>query len=179
MKLLHKLEHSKEFWFLLISCAVFFLLRFPSLYEPYWYGDEGIYQTIGLAMRHGRLLYSGIWDNKPPLLYIIYSLSSGDQFAAKLLSLIFGLGAIIVFYFIAKKLLVKPLGVWLSTSIFTILFGLPLLEGNIANAENFMLLPILSGAYVILHYKINNKKAYFIAGFMLGLAFLLKIVAVF
>ena len=37
---------------LMILAGVVFL-RIPSLFEPYWYGDEGIYLTIGQAMRHG------------------------------------------------------------------------------------------------------------------------------
>src|SRR5260221_5506199 len=144
MKLLKKLEQSKDIWFLLATFFGFFLLRLPSLFEPYWYGDEGIYEVIGYAMRHGRILYSGIWDNKPPLLYLIYALFSGDQFGAKLASLLVGVLSVVVLYFLAKKRLVKRLHVYIATGFFTVLFGIPLLEGNIANAENFMLLPIMS-----------------------------------
>jgi len=75
---------------------------------------------------------------------------------------------------------------------------LPLLEGNIANAENFMLLPIITAGVLVLkstETKIpaspagrqNTKylprrqagKILFIAGFLLSVAFLFKIVAVF
>ena len=50
MKILAKLEKSLDCWFLIIISVVFFFLRFPSLFEPNWYGDEGIYQALGLAM---------------------------------------------------------------------------------------------------------------------------------
>ncbi|HXS15287.1 MAG TPA: hypothetical protein VN711_04105, partial [Candidatus Saccharimonadales bacterium] len=72
--LLLRLQKSSHFWFLLAASLVFFLLRFPSFFEPYWYGDEGIYEVIGYGLTHGRLLYQGIWDNKPPLLYLIYAI---------------------------------------------------------------------------------------------------------
>ncbi len=55
--------------FLLIIILLMILLRIPSLFEPYWYGDEGIYLTLGQAIRKGLLLYRDIHDNKPPLLY--------------------------------------------------------------------------------------------------------------
>ncbi len=162
MRLLQKLEKSRDFWFLLITSFLFFLLRLPSLFEPYWYGDEGIYQVLGRAMNQHLLLYRDIWDNKPPLLYFVYSLFGSDQFWVRLFSLIIGLLTIIAFYILSNKLL----------------------EGNIANAENFMLLPIITAGILVLkstETKIRNTKykILFIAGLLLGIAFLFKIVAVF
>lgn len=186
MKLLAKLQASKEFWFLLITSVVFFLLRFPSLFEPYWYGDEGIYEVIGFALRHGRFLYTGIWDNKPPLLYLIYTLFSGDQSPVRLLSLLAGLGATIAIYFLSKKLFAKFAPAALATVLFSFLFGIPLIEGNIANAENFMLLPnIMAGFLVYSSLQTNTKHALrtilplFIAGLLLGFSCLTKVVALF
>ncbi len=184
MRLLERLEKTRDFWFLLITSFFFFLLRLPSLFEPYWYGDEGIYQVLGVAMNQHRLLYRDIWDNKPPLLYFVYSLFGSDQFWVRLFSLIVGLVTIVAFYFLAKKLFEKEKIVWASTALFALLFGLPLLEGNIANAENFMLLPIITAGILVLRsteIKIQRSRylLLFLSGFLLGIAFLFKIVAVF
>lgn len=184
MKILAKLEKSKSCWFIIISSLIFFFLRFPSLFEPNWYGDEGIYQTLGIAMNSGRLLYRDIFDNKPPLLYFLYSLVNSDQFLIRLLSLIFGLLAIFVFYKLASKVLKDEKVSFVVTLIFAILFGLPLIEGNIANAENFMLFPnILAGLLVFnsISEKSQDKKIKLevIAGLVIGISFLLKIVAAF
>lgn len=184
MKFLQKLQSSQAFWFLFITSIVFFFLRLPSLFEPYWYGDEGVYEIIGFALRHGRLLYSGIWDNKPPMLYIIYALFNGDQVAAKFLSLLAGLFATWAIFALSKKMFSSFLPVALTTGIFALLFGLPLLEGNIANAENFMLLPgILAGFLIFSLSKKQQKKntllLFFFAGLLLGVSFLIKVVAVF
>ncbi len=184
MRLLQKLEKIRDFWFLLITSFFFFLLRLPSLFEPYWYGDEGIYQVLGSAMNQNRLLYRDIWDNKPPLLYFVYSLFNSDQFWVRLFSLIVGILTVIAFYILAKKLFEKEKIIWVSTVLFALLFGLPLLEGNIANAENFMLLPIITAGILVLkstETKIRNTKhkILFIAGFLLSIAFLFKIVALF
>ncbi|MFH1832731.1 MAG: hypothetical protein ABH816_01000 [Candidatus Levyibacteriota bacterium] len=199
MKILTRLEKSKDFWFLLVNFFVFFLLRLPSLFEPYWYGDEGIYQTIGIAIQSGKLLYRDIWDNKPPLLYILYGIFSSDQFIIRLVSLIFGFLSVVIFFYLAKRIFENNnKATFISTSLFSLIFALPLIEGNIANAENFMLLPILASALLIFKLKDSNihlkkiiihnsclpaGKAYFLilfsSGFLLSLAFLFKIVAIF
>lgn len=180
--LLSRLEKSKEFWFILATAVLFFFLRLPSLIEPYWYGDEGIYETIGLALTKGRLLYAQIWDNKPPLLYITYALFHGNQEAVRMASLLVGLGAVIAFFFLARRFFANQKAIIASTLFFAILFGLPIIEGNIANAENFMLFPILLAAYLV--YKAVEKKrlrssTLVLSGLLLGIAFLYKIVALF
>ena len=48
---------------LIIVLVGIFLLRIPSFWEPYWYGDEGIYLAIGQALQRGAVLYRDIWDN--------------------------------------------------------------------------------------------------------------------
>src|SRR5258708_39855753 len=55
--------------------ALIFIFRIPSFFEPYSYGDEMIYLTLGNAIRHGVPLYQGIHDNKPPLLYLLAAFS--------------------------------------------------------------------------------------------------------
>jgi len=184
MKILAKLEKSFDSWFLIIISLVFFLLRLPSLFEPDWYGDEGIYQVLGIAIRAGRLLYRDIFDNKPPLLYLLYSLVSSDQFLVRSISLVFGLVSVWIFFYLSKRLFNNPRISYISTALFAVLFGLPLIEGNIANAENFMLpLNILAGFLVLKSLdtkKINQKyMILFSAGLVLGISFLFKIVAVF
>src|SRR3989344_43024 len=184
MKILKGLEGSRQFWFVIFTSFLFFILRFPSLFEPLWYGDEGIYQVVGTSLNHGKLLYAQIFDNKPPLLYWLYAILQSDQFTIRLASLIFGVLAVIMFFFLSKKLFENAKKnnniAFLTTFIFAILFGLPILEGNIANAENFMLLPIIAAALLISNLKnqISDLKL-FITGLLLGIAFLFKIVAVF
>lgn len=195
MRTLKGLENNKQFWFVIFTSFLFFILRLPSLFEPLWYGDEGIYQVIGRSLNHGKLLYSQIFDNKPPLLYWLYASLQSDQFAIRLASLIFGILTVIMFFFLSKKLFKKAKNnnniFILTTFIFAILFGLPALEGNIANAENFMLLPIIVSAILMLNFqKLNLNRSsinslsfilnpYFFSGLLLGIAFLLKIVAIF
>lgn len=184
MKQLVKLAIQANTLFLIITSCIFILLRLPSLFEPYWYGDEGIYEVIGYALRHGRMLYVGIWDNKPPLLYYIYALVNGNQQGARLLSLLFGVASIWTFYFLSKKLFKQYENsqkiVFITTGIFAALFATPLLEGTIANAENFMIFPILLASLLI--WKSLEKQSFCLlltAGLLLGISFLCKVVALF
>ncbi len=182
MKFLHKLQRSPDFWFILASSFVFFLLRLPSFFEPYWYGDEGVYEILGFGIRHGRLLYQGIWDNKPPLLYLIYALFDGNQSFVRFFSFLVGLTAIWIFFSLTKRLFGKKISIFTTTGIFTLLLGLPLLEGNIANAENFMVLPVVAAVFLVVKTIQDNKRQIpnlFFAGLLLGIAFLIKVVSVF
>jgi len=192
MKLLAKLEKTKIFWWITTLCVLFFFLRIPSLIEPYWYGDEGIYEVIGRALNHGELLYRDIWDNKPPFLYVTYALFDGNQSSVKFLSLIVGALSLILFYFLAQKVLNSQRASIITTFLFLILLGTPILEGNIANAENFTILPILIAGFLIYNLtsihetKIKKEKTssifnlkIFVVGLLIGIAFLYKIVAIF
>lgn len=165
--------------FLVSILLLFVLLRIPSLFEPYWYGDEGIYQVIGMGLREGRTAYLGVWDNKPPLLFILYALFNGDQPSMRLLSLLFGVLETILFFFISKHLLKNAAAIYVAVGFFAVLLSSPLIEGNIANTENFMLLPILAGMYLFLASNTKNRLLLALSGAMLSIAFLFKVVGVF
>ena len=149
---------------LMILAGVVFL-RIPSLFEPYWYGDEGIYLTIGRAMRNGVELYKGIHDNKPPLIYTLAAVADGKQFWFKFILMLWSVATVAVFWNLSKY------QIW-STVIFAVLTTLPLLEGNVANAELFFLL-LTVGAFGLV-WKNDSLKNIFGAGVLYGVAGLFK-----
>jgi len=178
------LRNNFTTWFLAFASIFYVLLRFPSIFEPYWYGDEGVYQAVGMLLKSGASLYSGAWDNKPPLLLAFYSLFNSDQFMLRTISLVFGLLSVWLFYFISKKLFKEnKLAISLATVLFAFGFGSMIIEGNIANTENLIILPILAGAYLVLSgNKIKKSRefsTFLLAGFLFSIAFLSKIVAAF
>lgn len=161
-----------------ILFAVIIILRIPSFFEPYNYGDEMIYLTLGQGIRHGIPLYSGLHDNKPPLLYLTAAVA-GNLFLFKVLLASFNLVAIYLFWKIVNFLFTKNKNLQkISTVIFALLTTFPLLEGNIANAENFMIVPTLLGFWWFLTKK-QNFKNLFVVGVFFSLATLFKIVAAF
>lgn len=182
MKMLRQIFSKNEGRFLFFLLLAFSFLRLPSLFEPLWYGDEGIYQVLGRAMLHGRILYSGIWDNKPPLLYITYALVNSDQFLIRLLSYLAGIFSVYGFYLLTKELFARPKIRYVSTTLFAILFAIPATEANIANAENFLIVFLVFAGLLVFKstesYLEKRRKQLFIAGLLVGVAFLYKIVAV-
>lgn len=150
---------------LVLFVVIFVLLRIPSLFEPYWHGDEGITLTVGQSIANGAVLYQDITDNKTPILYFVAALSD-TLFIFKLITLIVSTGALLTFMQVRTLLLGKT--EYVSIVLFVLLAGTPLIEANIANAEIYMLLPTTLS---ILFYL---KKQYVLAGVFGSLSFLLK-----
>lgn len=161
-----------------IFFAVILILRIPSFFEPYYYGDEMIYLALGEGIRQGIPLYLGLHDNKPPLLYITAAIS-GNLFIFKVvlafwnLITIYGFWRLVKYLFPNKENLQK-----ISTVIFGLLTTLPLLEGNTVNAELFMIGPVIF-AILILLSKPNTIKNLIISGVLFSVAALFKIPAAF
>lgn len=147
------------------------LLRLPSLFEPYWYGDEGIYLAVGQGIRRGALLYRDVWDNKPPLLYLLYALMP-SLFWAKVAAICATIGVVGAIKAITQKITSEKIANW-SALLFGVLASAPILEGNIANGEIFMMLPVLWGIYLIL--TAEKDKHYFWAGLLFALGVLVKV----
>jgi len=176
---------------ILLSVAV---LHLPSLFEPYWYGDEGIYLALGMAVRKGLVLYRDIHDNKPPLLYWTAALA-GSQFWLKFILMVWHLATIAVFYRLAKVWSGKDN--WVPVITAGLLAALTMLpEGNIANGEIFMILPVIGGMLVLTQsslakpdpalpekLKIQNSKYqesnYLLIGILFSMGFLFKVPAAF
>lgn len=162
---------------LILVLAVF--LRIPSLFEPYWYGDEAIYLTLGEGIKQGLVLYKDIFDHKPPVIYLLAA-ASGSVFWFRLLLLFWHAATIVVFWDLASRLLgKKEKMVILATSLFALLTTIPLLEGNIANSEIFMLGPTAGAFLLLFSAKKLGFPRLFSAGLLFSLAVLFKVPAIF
>ena len=164
-------------WLEIFLCLLL-VLRIPSFFEPYYYGDEMIYLALGQGLRQGIPLYLGLHDNKPPLLYLIAAIS-GNLFLFKVILAFWSLATIYVFWKLVKHLFPKQVRLQnISTIIFGILTTIPLFEGNTVNAELFMIGPVIL-AFLILLSKKNNLKNLLISGSLISIAALFKIPAAF
>jgi Dolichyl-phosphate-mannose-protein mannosyltransferase len=168
------------------TLLVAFLLHYPSLFEPRWYGDEGIFAAVAQNIRHGETLYAGAWDNKPPLIFFTYagiqSTLGSSVFALHLVATIGVLAtqvtvmSIAFLLFGARRSLVAGL-------LFAFAMGTPALEANLAMTETFMILPTSLAvlAYLLAERRQERARAswYVAAGVLLGIASGYKQVAVF
>jgi 4-amino-4-deoxy-L-arabinose transferase-like glycosyltransferase len=178
----------KKYWLVLVLGLVV-LLRLPSLSEPFTYGDEGIYLTLGQAANKGWVWYRDIHDNKPPMLYLIAALAGNFTFY-RLIHFGWSLVTVLAFWQLAKLLFVKNQpAVMASTVIFAVLSNLHSFEGNVANAENFMMLPTIAAFYLIYEFATDRKLAkqkikktwwaWLLAGVLFSVATLFKVPAAF
>src|SRR3989339_1068587 len=111
---------------LAILLFIWLLLRIPSFFEPYYYGDEMIYLTLGQGIRQGIPLYSGLHDNKPPLLYLAAAIS-GNLFIFKVILAFWSLITVYGFWKLINHLYPKKESLHkISTIIFGLLTTLPL-----------------------------------------------------
>ena len=167
---------------LILILLLVVVLRIPSLFEPYWYGDEGIYLALGQGFRKGLVFYRDIHDNKPPLLYFLAAIA-GNVFYFRLMLIIWFGAAVALFFKLMQKLLPKNSVAWyLSTLLMIVLTTLT--EGNIANAEIFIVLPVVWGMLICYQEIKKPKKKQQLtkwsgAGLLFSAGFLLKVPAAF
>lgn len=169
------LDFFRKDRFLVILIIGMMLLRIPSLMEPNWYGDEGIYLVMGQAFRSGLTWYRDIHDNKPPLLYLLATLA-GSVAYFRLILLFWMVVTMGVFAKLLAKLNVVGNSRNIALVLFTLLTTVPVIEGHIANAEIFMILPTLIGVILALQ---GGKRNNFLSGIFFGLAVLFKMPALF
>ncbi len=161
-----------------IFFAIILILRIPSFFEPYYYGDEMIYLALGEGIRQGIPLYLGLHDNKPPLLYLTAAIA-GNLFILKVILAFWNLLTVYAFWKLVSHLFPnKPRLQNISTIIFGLLTTLPLLEGNTVNAELFMIGPIIFAFWILLS-KPNTIKNLLISGMLFSFGSLYKIPAAF
>lgn len=170
-------KHETTLKYLIPLLSFAFVLRIPSLFEPFWYGDEGIYFAVAELINRGASLYTEAFDNKPPLIYLLTAFGiqifGHTVWSARLLLMIWVLLTTVIIYLLSKKLFNGEKVALVSSLSFVLLSGTPLFEGFIANGELFMILPVALGFYLGL------KNKFFLAGIAFSLAVLFKFPAVF
>jgi hypothetical protein len=170
----------KHEWLVILLFLVF-VLRIPSLFEPHWYGDEEIYLVMGQGLRKGLVFYRDIFDHKPPLIYVLAAIVRNVFWFRLLLMIVHGV-SVVFFAKLSELIFKKKSSAILATFVYALFSTIPLLEGNIANGENFMTVPALIGMY--LTYKLTQKHTeevgkWLWVGLWFSIAFLVKVPIIF
>jgi hypothetical protein len=160
------------------------LLRLPALFEPRWHTDEGIFAGIASDLRAGRALYSEAWDQKPPFIFWTYAgiqevggTGAGAPHAA-------GLGVLVATQATVMAiawLLGGPKRGMAAGLIVAALLATPVIEGNLALTEGFLVLPVaLAMLVAVLGWRTEGPQrlaVFALAGLLIGLAINYKQVA--
>jgi len=134
------------------AALVFTVLRLPSLLQPHWYTDEAGYATAGREMLSGRVPYSGIWNNKPPLhlatVGAVVHVAGSSETALHVLTLVFGGVALAGAAYLAGHLF-SPLKAATVLLAAAVLLGLPLFDADLAIPESLLIAPATWAAAIV------------------------------
>lgn len=181
---------KQHYFILALILFLTFLFRFPSLFEPFWYGDEGIFAAVARNLNFGGVLYQDAWDNKPPMIYwtyqLIFKVFGVSMFWLRLVTVIVVLATTATIYEIAQKVLGSPRSprgeaggeagakrALIAAFIFGLLSSLRVIEGNLALTEIFMILPITLAMLITLKHNFDYISL-FCAGALFAIASLYK-----
>ena len=168
---------------LLLSVIIMaFLIRVPSFSEPF-NRDEGVYEYMAKTSGSGYKLYSEGFEFKPPGIFYVYAFIQktfgNSERGLRLFTAIYAIFSTLAIFALASFLYGSRTGLF-SAFLFGIFSGGIVLEGNNANSEVFMILPLILGTYAFLIFLRNKSKPLlFLSGALVGIAFLFKIVAIF
>lgn len=178
-KKIQQLEKHHLFLFLILFAIV--ILRFPTLFEPFWYGDEGIFAAVGRNLNLGGVLYQTSWDNKPPMIYLtyagIFSVFGVSMLWLRFVAMVAVLATAGTLYEFARITIGKQKAL-IATLVFGVMTSLRLIEGNLALTEIFMILPITLAMLVVIYRKFDLLSL-FLAGILFAIASLYKQVGAF
>jgi hypothetical protein len=125
--------------------GLYALLRIPSFLEPHWYTDEAGYVATARALLQGKVLYSQIWTNKPPLQIwtvaaLIHFLGTSEA-ALHVLTFLTGLATLLALAYAGDRLVGRRRTV-IALVVAAIMLGTPLLDAELLLPECLLLAPV-------------------------------------
>ncbi|HUZ86761.1 MAG TPA: glycosyltransferase family 39 protein [Candidatus Baltobacterales bacterium] len=121
---------------------VYTLLRLPSFFEPHWYTDEAGYVTAAREMLRGKVLYAGIWNNKPPLQ--LWTAAAGirlfgsSEAGLHLITYVAGLVALSGMAYGAFRLL-SPRRAVIAVLTVSVILGTPIMDAELLIPESLLI----------------------------------------
>jgi len=179
-KNINRRPRGRGLWLLLAMAVVIIFaagIRLRLLDTPLE-RDEGEYAYAGRLILQGHAPYLHVYSMKMPGIFAVYAIILavfGQTPAAIHLGLLLvNSAAIVLVFLLARRLYDSTAGV-VAAAAFAVLSLSRYVQGLFANAEHFVILPVLA-AFLLLLAAVERQKWYkfFIAGVLLGLAFVIK-----
>ncbi len=140
--------------------------------------DEGEYAYAGQLILQGVAPYAQVYNMKMPGIYAAYALILavfGQTHTGIHLGLLIINAATILLLFLLAKRLFGPLAGVAAAAAFALLSLGQQVQGVFANAEHFVILPVLGGLLLLVRAVDFQKRLALLAGaVLLGLAFIMK-----
>jgi hypothetical protein len=162
---------------LVVVIVVFSLIRFRLRNMPLE-RDEGEYAYVGQLILQGIAPYELAYNMKLPGTYATYALLMaifGQSPAGIHIGLIVVNAATVILVFLIVKLLFDQLAAVIAATAYALLSTSEAVLGFAGHATHFVVLAALGGILLLLKaIETRRVRFYFLAGFLLGLAFVMK-----
>ncbi len=146
-------RRGSALWWTAPSFLVFTVLRLPSFFEPHWYTDEASYVSVARSLLSGKVLYSQIWNNKPPLqswtIATEVRLFGTSETGLHMLTFLTGLAALAAVAYAATRIL-STRRACIATLLCAIALGLPVIDAELALPESLLIAPVTWAAALLL-----------------------------
>jgi len=150
---LHPGVRPSRIAFLVVTVLGLLLPRIYSLHEPVEM-DQATYASMGDELLHGESLYTDVWDNKPPGVYVTFAaaqlLAGPGPLSVWWLGLVVATLTGLSLYLAARALTGSSWAAAAGVTLWASVSGLPTIEANQPNAEVFLnlFLPVVLAGYV-------------------------------
>ncbi len=129
------------------------ILRVPSFLEPHWYTDEAGYVTTARSLLQGKVLYSQIWTNKPPIdiwtVAVVTRLVGDSEAALHVVTFLSGLITLGAIAYAGTRVLGRRRTA-VALLIAAALLGSPLFDAELLVPESLLIAPITwAGAILV------------------------------
>jgi 4-amino-4-deoxy-L-arabinose transferase-like glycosyltransferase len=164
-------------YILTILTFVTIVLRFPSFFPSSINWDESTYILMGQSILDGNLPYTELWDNKPPLLFFVFSviiaIGGKNIFFIRIVGSIF-LSFSSFFVYQSGKYFGSKLTGLIAAILFVVMTGE--LGGKAVMSEIIASFPLTLAFLIMLRQKKNNYTyAFFSLGCLLSIATLIRL----
>ena len=164
---------------LTVACLLLFtlLIRLPFFFRDVINWDESTFILIGQSILDGHLLYTNLWDVKPPLVFVSYALIIA-VFGKSIISVRIAGALCVAFvsfctYLVGKRLWNNRVGI-ISAVLVVIMASSILPDGQAVMTEHLALVPLM-GVMSIFVTKRIKIPTLFLIGMLMGIASLIRL----
>ena len=166
-----------------------FFIRFSSLFQSFIEWDEGLYLLVARSLIEGNPPYTTVWDNKPPGIYVLFSLAllllGNSVLSIRILACITIAITCYLLYRFGKFIGANDSKTGLLAGILYVIFSIQT-DGLAGNTEIFLAPFVTLAFYLLFSDKANPKQPthqkaskFFTMGLLMGMALQIKQVVIF
>jgi tetratricopeptide (TPR) repeat protein len=159
-----------------------FIVWVPFIFKPEFHCDLGFYASCAKRWLEGKIPYKDTPETKPVGILLLYALI--QKFIGRSLKCVIIIAAVynifttIVIFFLAKYLFGTEVA-YISSLIYATLSASPVIEGNYANCETFLVFPMTASFLLFLIGAEKSFLTMFCSGILAGVSTLIKQTAIF